>query len=305
MSLYVPPIPPMKAKPADIDTLEKLSNTETWGAGEKFDGQREILYLGKTRNELLSSEGNSHIDRVPQFQIVVPSLAGTAIDCEGLSPTRLRKDTASCFRSLPENAIAWQEENGKATLVGFDCLYYCGYSLMDVPLLGHRIDALKEVVETLVKAGMPIRREELVIKDKLSYYKMITSRTREEGNEGIILKNLHVPYEAGKRSNFWLKVKKMVTIVATIIGFNPGVGKFEDMVGSLEFRTKSGISGSASGMDDSTRQFITDHSHKYLGREAYFEGQFITEGKSLMHPQYKGLVSETTTPSNLLKEGDY
>lgn len=289
--MFIPPIEPMKAKLSDVETLTELSNNENWGAGEKFDGSRELLYLGKNRNSLLSSLGNDNIDRVPQFQKVIPELAGTVIDCEGLAPTRYREDTASCFRSLPENAIAWQTEHGQAILKAFDIPYYCGDCLMDVILKGHRIPALKEVVDILQNRGWPIQREELVIKDKLSYYQTITSRSITEGNEGVILKNLYGVYEPGKRSNYWLKVKKGITITAVITGFTKaGPGKFENQIGAVNFRSKEGVIGCASGMDDPTRLDMTKHPRNYKGKQAYFSGQFITRGNALEHPQYKGLI---------------
>lgn len=60
------------------------------------------------------------------------------------------------------------------------------------------------------------------------------------GAEGLMLKNIHSQYSAG-RSQDLIKVKSYQDTEATVIGYKPGKGKFEGMMGSLKVRTQKGI----------------------------------------------------------------
>ena len=283
---------PMKAKLSSIEFLESVSDDITWGAGEKFDGYRELLHLFDDHNELISSGGNNHLPCVPQFSKVLSNWGGTIVDCEGLSPTRRIEDNGTCFKSLayPESAHEWQRLNGQATLVIFDILRYKHMDTMSLEFVKRRV-LLREVVTQLVEAGMPVRMESLVMKDKLRYYYEIIARTKEEGHEGIILKDMGAPYRPGKRGNAWLKVKRVEPRDYYITGFMGGTGKYTNMVGAVCYgSTPDEILGTASGMDDTTRQDMTDHPTKYRGKLAHFACQEITDAGVMRHPRYLGMV---------------
>lgn len=286
-------VAPMKAKLSDVEFLTLVDSDPRWVAGEKLDGYREVLYLGRQRNEMFSSLGTSHIDRVPQFKVVIPELAGTVVDCEGLSPTRRLEDNASCFKSDAPNAIAWQDKHGLARLLCFDLLRYKGEDTMSLRF-DRRAELLTDVVALMQRKGLPVQQETLVIADKLGYYQEIVARSQTEGHEGVILKDVAASYLPGKRGNAWLKVKRLERLKYHITGFLPGCGKFEGLVGAVVYGAFGHDDfyaiGSASGMDDTTRQDMTDHPDKYLHKEAWFECQEITSNGVMRHPRYKGLV---------------
>ena len=284
-------IEPMKAKLSDIAFLSSVSNDPRWVAGEKFDGYRELLYLGTDHNELISSGGNNHIHCVPQFKVVIPELADTILDCEGMAPTRRLEDNAGCFKCDPQSAIAWQDKHGMAFLVTFDILQYRGQLIIDMPFMQRR-RFLEDVYATMIRHSFfntQLRLEKLVIDNKLAYYNQITARTTQEGHEGIILKDMRAPYQPGKRGNAWLKVKRFESLTYYIIDFEPGTGKYEGMVGAVVYGVNNGFYtalGTASGMTDGERLDMTDHPEKYLNKKALFECQEITDNGVMRHPRY-------------------
>ena len=279
---------PMKAKTSDVLFLERVSNDARWGAGEKFDGYREVLYLGKRSNEMLSSLGNSHIAKCPQFQVVLPELSDTVLDCEGLSPTRRLEDNASCFKADAPNAIAWQKKYGEATLVVFDILQFCGRDVTKEQFID-RIPLLTRVMARLSHV-IPVKQEVLIYRKKSDYYNKIIARTQMEGHEGIILKDLYAPYTSGKRTNAWLKVKRIEHLQYLIKGFIPGCGKYDGQVGAIVYGTTNRDIGTSSGMDDNVRDDMTQHPKNYIGHKAHFECQEVTSNGVMRHPRYKGLV---------------
>jgi len=279
---------PMLAKPSNLDFLRQVENDSNWAAVEKFDGYRQLLYLSNQGNHLYSRYGNDHIANCPQFQAIVPELDGTVLDCEGMSPTRRLEDNAACFKAHSENAIAWQKANGDAYLVAFDVLRWG-----DRIVLGERqelrSDWTSDIVLELQFKRMPIVAEQLVLGSKRAYYDSLVT----EGGEGVILKNLKAPYTPGKRSNAWLKVKRLEQRVYVITGFTAGAGKYEGMIGSVVYGTDEVDNiGTASGMDDETRIDMTVRPEFYVGKVAVFNCQKLTDKGCMRHPRWKGLVKE-------------
>ncbi len=285
---------PMLAKPSSLDFLRQVEDDPNWVAVEKFDGYRQLLYLSNQGNHLYSRYGNDHIANMPQFQTIVPELDGTVLDCEGMSPTRRLEDNAACFKAHSENAIAWQKANGNAYLVAFDVPAYKGRDIT-----GEQFGSRRVVLESVFLQLERLRAfrgvlliERLVFKDKEWYYDNILA----QGGEGVILKDMFAPYQPGKRSNAWLKVKKLEQHRYYISGFMNGAGKYEGMVGSVIYAEKALEAlvdiGTASGMDDETRIDMTVRPEFYVGKEALFECQRLTDRGCMRHPRYKGLVEE-------------
>ncbi|MEM3426747.1 MAG: hypothetical protein QW212_00605 [Nitrososphaerales archaeon] len=271
----------MKPHTTSLEFLAQVSDNPSWLAGEKFDGYRELWYINEARNDLISSGGNSHIAGLPQFQQGIPELAGTILDCEGMAPSRRLEDNAACFKSSA--AIEWQQKHGWAVLVIFDILRYRGRMVVDLPFSERRA-LLEKVFVKLPSSNVVL--ETLVVKNKLGYFHEVVSR----GGEGIVLKHRDAPYAMGKRSGAWLKLKRLETAVATVVGKLPGVGQFEGLIGSLEVVTDSGYRAWVSGMSYSERVYMTEHFQELLGEKVVIEYQQVTSGGALRHPRYRGMV---------------
>ena len=286
-------IEPMKAKLSDTKFLSSVSNDGDYAAGEKFDGYRELLYLGTDYNELISSGSHDHIHCVPQFKTLVPELADTILDTEGLSPTRRLEDNASCFKCDPSSAIAWQDKNGLATLVAFDLLRFKGQDVIHLPFTERR-KLLEQAYAIMIRHcffNTQLRLEQLVFTNKLAYYYQIVARDVCQGHEGVILKDMNAPYGAGKRSSAWLKVKRFESLTYYIIDFVPGTGKYSNCIGAVVYgeRLPNGLLsaiGTASGMTDGERLDMTQNSYKYIGKKALFECQELTDMNVMRHPRY-------------------
>lgn len=64
-------------------------------------------------------------------------------------------------------------------------------------------------------------------------YRRIFSRVVEAGDEGIILKDKNSPYEFGKRSKAWIKVKREETDDFVLLGITHGTGRRKNVFGAL------------------------------------------------------------------------
>ena len=112
----------------------------------------------------------------------------------------------------------------------FDILYLDGKSLFNIPL--------KERYEFLKKSFKPVPGKfQLVdhietkdISEAEEFYK----KSLDEGNEGLIIKNLDSLYQPGRRVGFWVKIKPTLeNLDLAIIGGVWGTGKRTGWIGSL------------------------------------------------------------------------
>jgi len=109
------------------------------------------------------------------------------------------------------------------------------------------------------------------------------------GGEGVILKNPCGRYVEGKRpANNWYKVKKFETIDVVITGYTPGQGKYEGLIGAIEFEYE-GKQFKCSGMDDLTRETITGMQRQYIGSviEVRHFGFVGADQSGLRFPQFQ------------------
>lgn len=282
-------LPMMMAHKASPDILEKIEKDKNLGVGKKYDGWRELLYLGKKENSLIARSGNNHSDNVPHIQdTVVPKLFSTVLDIEAIAPSSQLGDTTSIFGSSPEVAIEWQKKHGNLRIIAFDILRYKGADITKLPLEERR-QYLKETVDALRKAGLKeIRMEKLHFRNKRQAFDNIIKR----GGEGVMIKDITKPYAKGERTRHWLKVKKQNTWDVVITGFTPGSGKYKDMIGAIKYGVydKSGNLvevGTSSGMTDKDRYAFAKSPKKYIGKVIELSGQEIGVRGAIRHPNFK------------------
>ncbi|HUD09234.1 MAG TPA: ATP-dependent DNA ligase [Patescibacteria group bacterium] len=108
----------------------------------------------------------------------------------------------------------------------FDILYKDGESLIDLPLT-KRMEILKEV---LPEDDVLIRTKNQTIKDAKTL-SLLLEDAISKGLEGLVIKKLESPYEAGARNFNWVKLKRHSsgelndTIDCVILGYISGKGK--------------------------------------------------------------------------------
>lgn len=85
------------------------------------------------------------------------------------------------------------------------------------------------------------------------------SELLSKGEEGTILKNKSNLWE-DTRSKDLVKFKSEKECDLIVVGFNPGKGKFEGMVGSIQMESSDGkVEVNISGMSDELRKEVTDN----------------------------------------------
>ena len=153
--------------------------------------------------------------RLPEVVSVVRALAASDFVLDG---EVLALDDAGRPRPFQETASRTAMSEGvHLTPYFFDLLHLDGRDLVDSPG-SERLAALSSLVpeEHLVP--------QLVTAD-VNEAEAFVSRVLDLGHEGVVVKNLAAPYDAGRRGSAWVKVKPVHTLDLVVLAVEWGSGR--------------------------------------------------------------------------------
>ncbi len=184
-----------------------------WTQEEKYDGFRAIAYR---RGKQVRVYSRNLKDKSADFPGIVRALAGltggdfvldgeiVVFDRRGISRFQLLQRRELNAGVQPVFAV-------------FDCLEAEGKEMLSKPLSERR-----KALERIVPARSPsLMRSRLLSPNGLLAFR----EARRKGWEGIISKDGASPYEPGKRTRTWLKVKCRLESEFVIGGYTPPAGR--------------------------------------------------------------------------------
>ncbi len=201
-------VEPMKAK-----LVAKPPATGDWIYELKFDGIRLIVIKAREKVSLLSRNRNDLTGRFAEITKAVKSLLADECVLDG-EVVALDEDGRSSFQLL--QAREMEARRTPVYFYAFDLLQLDGKSLIGLPL-----EARKNVLEKLCASSSdPIRYSGAIGNDP----KRLLEEVKRRGLEGIIGKQPHSVYEAGRRSGAWIKLKCISEQEFVIGGYTPPQG---------------------------------------------------------------------------------
>ena len=200
---------PFRLAPMLATLVDAPVDRAGWVAEEKYDGIRLLAYR---EGRVVSLVTRNDIDRSADFPGVAASIARLPAPTLALDGEVVMFDDTRVSRFQ----LLQRRDGGRAPVyVAFDCLFARGRDLRARPLSERRA-----ALEREVRAG-----------DALEIARRLPGTAREAfeaarrlGLEGIILKDVSSPYEAGARSRAWLKVKIRAEDELVIGGYTPPAG---------------------------------------------------------------------------------
>ena len=127
--------------------------------------------------------------------------------------SRSRRDLGQLRAAIPLRALV------------FDVLHLDGDDLIDLPA-AERFAAL----ETRLPEELRVAR---IVTDDRDEARRFFDETLERGHEGVMVKALDAPYEAGRRGAGWLKVKRAHTLDLVVLGAEWGHGRRQGWLSNL------------------------------------------------------------------------
>ncbi|MGI9110883.1 MAG: DNA ligase D [Gaiellaceae bacterium] len=228
---------PMLATPAT-----EVPAGNGWLFEVKWDGYRALATMRGGEVDLRSRNANRLNERFPTVARALERSLRTP-DCvlDG-EVVAVGADGRATFSAMQQG-----KEGTVYLYVAFDVLEVEGEPLLELPLVERR-DRLAGVVD--------LRRGGVQLSDAFDDGELLFQAAQEQRFEGIIAKRADSPYEPGRRSRAWLKLKTHGRQEFVIAGYTKGQGRRTGRFGSLllAVREEGGLryaGNVGTGFDDS------------------------------------------------------
>jgi DNA ligase-1 len=255
------PVTPMLAQTAE-DVAGALARLGGRASVEwKLDGARIQAHRAGGEVRVFTRNLADISSRVPEIVAAVGGLDVEAIVLDGeaiaLRPGG-RPEPFQVTMSRFGTKAAVDERSRPLTAFFFDCLYVDGRDLVDAPA-SERLAALDAMLPT----ELVVPRLET---DDPERAQAFLDDTLARGHEGVMVKSLDAPYEAGRRGAGWLKVKPAHTLDLVVLAAEWGHGRRQGKLSNLHLGARDPEHGSFvmlgktfKGMTDEMLAWQTEH----------------------------------------------
>ena len=294
------PIQPMLAQTAaDLDSaLDKVgSATVEW----KLDGARIQAHRRGKEIRVFTRNLADITDRVPEVVELVTTLPVDSIVLDGEAIALGENRRAQPFQITMSRFGSKLQVPQLRTITPltpffFDCLHVDGEDLVDRPA-GDRFTILAERVpeHSLVpRTATPSPVEAASFFDDVI----------ERGHEGVMVKALDAPYEAGRRGASWLKVKRAHTLDLVVLAAEWGHGRRKGFLSNIHLGARDPVAGqfvmlgkTFKGMTDKMLEWQTE---RFLQLETRREGiTLYVQPELVVEIAFDGVQSSPRYPAGM------
>ena len=177
----------------------------------------------------------------------------------------------------------------------FDCLHRDGEDLLDAPAR----DRVAVLLDTLPDDLLVPRRVVTGVADADA----LLEEALRAGHEGVMVKDLDAPYEAGRRGSSWLKVKPVHTLDLVVLAAEWGSGRRRGWLSNLHLGAREDDGGfvmlgkTFKGLTD---ELLTWQTEQLLARETRREGHVVhVRPELVVEIAFDGVQSSPRYPGGL------
>lgn len=268
------PVRPMLASSApDVATaLARFAGTPV-AADVKLDGVRVQVHKSGGEVTVFTRSLDDITERLPEvvdlvrgLDAVTAVLDGEVIALDGAGRPRPFQETAARTGTRDADAHAGTTP---LTVYFFDVLHLDGTDLIDTPA-GERL-------ETLERAVPPSAVVPRLVSGNPGEVADFFAETVAQGHEGLVVKDLDAPYEAGRRGAAWVKIKPRHTLDLVVLAVEQGSGRRQGWLSNIHLGARDPATGgfvmlgkTFKGMTDEmlewqTRRFTELETHRSQG----------------------------------------
>ncbi|HVM36417.1 MAG TPA: ATP-dependent DNA ligase [Actinomycetota bacterium] len=294
------PLQPMLAHSAD-DVEGALAKTGRASVEWKLDGARVQIHVARDDVGIFTRNLADVTDRVPEvvekvraWQIDAGIFDGEVIALhEDLRP-RPFQVTMSRFGS--SRGVDDLRTEIPLSLFVFDCLHLNGGDLIDAPLEERTSALAKALPQEVAVPG--------VVTTEVDEARAVLEEALRRGHEGVVVKAIGAPYEAGRRGAAWIKVKPAKTLDLVILAAEWGHGRRQGWLSNLHLGARDPDTGgfvmlgkTFKGMTDDMLAWQTE---QLLQLETERDGIVVRVRPELVvEVAFDGLQTSTRYPAGL------
>jgi len=218
-------ISPMLARAAPLPP-----DDERWAYEIKWDGVRAIAYSEPGRIRFESRNHNDISASYPELKALNRGFSSHSAIVDG-EIVAFDDDARPSFGRLQGRMHVASEATARrlakdipVAYIVFDLLWLDGHSLLELPYADRR-----ELLQKLGLDGPSWQTPDHVVGNGAA----MLAASLERGLEGVVAKRLDSPYEPGRRSRCWLKIKNVRREDVVVGGWIAGEGRRRDTIGAL------------------------------------------------------------------------
>jgi DNA ligase-1 len=267
------PVLPMLAQTADTAAAALTQLGGTAALEVKLDGFRVQLHKEGEHVRVYSRAQNDVTDYIPEVLAEVAALPSRNLILDGealvLGPKGRPLPFQDTMHRFGKNGIALREEL-PLTLKLFDVLLVDDQTLLEAPAQT-RFKVLADVAQ-----AHTVERITTTDRDEASAF---YDRAIAHGQEGIMVKALDAPYDAGSRGAAWLKVKKVHRLDLVVLAAEWGSGRRQGYLSNIHLGARDPATGqfvmlgkTFKGMTD---EMLSWQTAAFLAREIGRDGHIV------------------------------
>jgi bifunctional non-homologous end joining protein LigD len=201
-----------------------------WAFEFKWDGARALVFNDPGSLRVVSRTGEDLTKRYPELRRMAEALGSHTAILDG-EIVALAEDGVPRFEQLQQRIGLHTDADVRRKMkqvpvyyFAFDLLYLDGRRLIEAPY-----EERRERLRSLQLAGPSWQTPE----HQVGHGEAMLEASRASGLEGVVAKRLDSPYEEGRRSSSWMKIKNRRRQDLVIGGWLDGEGKREGLPGAL------------------------------------------------------------------------
>ena len=287
-------VQPMLAKTA-VGAGEAVASLGRAVVEWKLDGARIQVHRQGKRIAVYTRNLRDITETVPEVAAAVLELPLSTVILDGeallfgLSGPEQFQDSMSRFGSEGSEGAA------PLTAFYFDCLHLDGSDLIDLPLAERRqAMAAALPAQSLVgsiETGDPEEADRFF------------DEAVAAGYEGVVVKDLDRPYEAGRRGSGWLKVKPTHTLDLVVLAAEWGSGRREGWLSNLHLGARDpngGLVMLGKTFKGLTDEMLSWQTERFLGIESHRSAHVVhLEPRIVYEIAFDGVQRSTRYPGGV------
>jgi len=293
------PVLPMLASSApDVaSALAKAGAGEAVGLDAKLDGIRIQVHRDGDEVVVATRSLDDITARLPEVVEIARSLPATRLVLDGEAMS-LADDGRP--RPFQETASRTASQSTTGTVVVpyfFDVLHVDGTDLIDRPARERW-----EVLDRLVPSEHRVRRW---VGTEVAEAESFTADVLASGQEGVVVKSLDAPYDAGRRGSAWVKVKPVHTLDLVVLAVEHGSGRRRGWLSNIHLGARDPSSPTGFVMLGKTFKGMTDamlawQTERFRELEVADDGWVVTvRPEQVVEVAFDGLQRSTRYPGGL------
>ncbi len=287
------PVRPMLAgSAADVPAgVEKVAGA--FAVDTKLDGIRIQVHKHGDEVSVFTRSLDEIGARMPEVLDATRSLSATDLILDGEA---LALDEAGRPRPFQDTASTTATHSGATGIQPFffDLLLDEGESLIEAPT-SERLERLDAAVPE------PLRVARLVT-DSTEEAQDFFDRAVAHGQEGVILKRLDAPYDAGRRGSAWVKVKPRHTLDLVVLAVEWGSGRRQGWLSNIHMgaRVDDGFVMLGKTFKGMTDEMLAWQTERFLALETHREGHVVhVRPEQVVEIAFDGVQRSTRYPGGV------